>query len=101
MNLDCCHHLLNLKSGGGVERYVKNIKFCFEKKLLTNKLPIVTIAVQLKANNLLTCCVHNPSNATSSETFDLNEQYLYEILVPTETFEIVCGDLIVNLLQKN
>ena len=88
------------KGGGGVGHYVDKTSNFILKKLITKKLQILTVALQMKANEILMNCVYSPPNATAFETFDIIEQYLDEILVLPETLQILWGDFNVNLIQK-
>ena len=103
-NLDCYHLLLvasRKKQGGGVCLYVKeNICYRVEKKITTNNLQIISVAVQLKKSKLLISCVYIPPNATNFETFEILDQYLDELVGLPEAHQIICGEFNVNFAQN-
>ena len=71
-----------------------------EKKLTTNNLQIISVAVQLKKSKLLISCVYIPPNATNFENFEILGQYLDKLVVPSETHQIIWGGFKVNFYQN-
>ena len=87
------------KRGGGVAFFLKNNINCqIVKKLETNSVQLLTVAIKTIKEEIWFSCIYMPPNCTNEANFLTVERYLDSLMVDPETKHVLCGDFNVNFL---
>ena len=90
------------KRGGGVAFFLKNNINCqIVKKLETNSVQLLTVAIKTIKEEICFSCIYMPPNCTNEANFVTVERYLDSLMVDPETKHVLCGDFNVNFLVNS
>ena len=90
------------KRGGGVAFFLKNNINCqIVKKLETNSVQLLTVAIKTIKEEIWFSCIYMPPNCTNEANFLTVERYLDSLMVDPETKHVLCGDFNVNFLVNS
>ena len=90
------------KRGGGVAFFLKNNINCqIVKKLETNSVQLLTVAIKTIKKEIWFSCIYMPPNCTNEANFLTVERYLDSLMVDPETKHVLCGDFNVNFLVNS
>ena len=87
------------KRGGGVAFFLKNnINGQIVKKLETNSVQLLTVAIKTIKEQIWFSCVYMPPKCTNEANFLTVDRYLDSLMIDPETKHVICGDFNINFL---
>ena len=90
------------KRCGGVAFFLKNNINCqIVKKLETNSVQLLTVAIKTIKEEIWFSCIYIPPNCTNEANFLTVERYLDSLMVDPETKHVLCGDFNANFLTNS